>query len=100
MPRLLWRATIIAHRYLGVAVGLLMLVWFASGIVMMYVPYPGLTPKQRLIPLGPIAWASCCSLDAQTIAGDAPVRNAHIQSIAGEPELYLTREDRPLSISS
>jgi hypothetical protein len=100
MNRLLWRATIITHRYLGVAVGLLMLVWFASGIVMMYVPYPGLTPNQRLIPLGPIPWQACCSLEAQNIAGDAPVRGAQIQSIAGEPELYLRREDRPLSISS
>jgi hypothetical protein len=100
MKRVLWRATIITHRYLGVAVGLLMLVWFASGIVMMYVPYPGLTPKDRLIPLGPIAWETCCSLEAQNIPDDALVRSAQIQTIAGEPELYLTRADRPLSISS
>ena len=100
MKRLLWRATIITHRYLGVAVGLLMLSWFASGIVMMYVPYPGLTPKERLLPLGPIAWQACCLLEAQNIAGDAPVRSVQIQSIAGEPELYLERADQALSISS
>ena len=39
MTSFLWRATVITHRYLGVAVGLLMLAWFASGIVMMYVAY-------------------------------------------------------------
>ena len=100
MKRVLWRATIVTHRYLGVAVGLLMLVWFASGIVMMYVPYPGLTPKDRLITLGAIPWQACCSLEAQNIAGDSLVRSAQIQSIAGEPELYLRREGRPLSISS
>ncbi|HEX3486621.1 MAG TPA: PepSY domain-containing protein, partial [Micropepsaceae bacterium] len=100
MTRFLWRATVITHRYLGVAVGLLMLVWFASGIVMMYVPYPALTAKERLIPLGAIAWQSCCSLEAQNIAGDEPVRGAQIQSIAGEPVLYLRPEGRPFRISS
>ena len=100
MARVLWRTTVILHRYLGVAVGLLMLVWFASGIVMMYVPYPNLTFNQRLALLGPIPWQTCCSLDAQNIPGDDGVRAARIQSIAGEPELYLQREGRPLAISS
>jgi hypothetical protein len=36
----LWRALVIAHRYLGIAVGVLMLMWFASGMVMMYVGFP------------------------------------------------------------
>ena len=42
MSSLIWRATVITHRYLGVAVGLLMFVWFFSGIVMMYVNFPSL----------------------------------------------------------
>jgi hypothetical protein len=100
MTRILWRTTVIVHRYLGVAVGLLMLVWFASGIVMMYVPYPGLTGKDRLIPLGPIAWQSCCSLDAQKIPDDEPIRGALIQSMAGEPVLSLRPEGRPPRLSS
>jgi hypothetical protein len=100
MARVLWRATVILHRYLGVAVGLLMLVWFASGIVMMYVPYPGLTGKDRLVPLGPIAWAACCSLDAQNIAGDEPIRAVQIESMAGEPVLFVRPEGRPPRLSS
>ena len=100
MTRVLWRATIITHRYLGVAVGLLMLVWFASGIVMMYVPYPGLTAKDRLVPLGPIPWQACCSLAAQNIADDQPVRAVQIQSIAGEPVLALRPEGQPPRLSS
>src|SRR4051812_18894740 len=100
MARLLWRATVIIHRYLGVAVGLLMLVWFASGIVMMYVPYPDLTAKERLRPLGPIQWDSCCSLDAQNVAADEPIRAAQIQAMAGEPVLYLRPDGRPPRLSS
>jgi len=101
MARLLWRATVITHRYLGVAVGLLMLVWFASGIVMMYVPYPGLTAKERLRALGPIPWENaCCSLEAQNVAGDEPIRAVQIQAMAGEPVLYLRPDGRPPRISS
>jgi hypothetical protein len=101
MPRLLWRATVITHRYLGVAVGLLMLVWFASGIVMMYVPYPELTAKERLRPLGAIPWESaCCSLMAQNVAGDEPIRAVQIQAMAGEPVLYLRPDGRPPRLSS
>ncbi len=28
------------HRWLGIGIGVLVLLWFGSGIVMMYVPYP------------------------------------------------------------
>jgi hypothetical protein len=37
---LVWQALVVLHRYLGVAVGLLMVMWFVSGIVMMYVGLP------------------------------------------------------------
>jgi hypothetical protein len=37
MTNVLWRTLVILHRYLGIAVGVVMLIWFASGIVMMYV---------------------------------------------------------------
>jgi hypothetical protein len=33
----LWQFMVITHRYLGVAVGLLMAMWFVSGMIMMYV---------------------------------------------------------------
>lgn len=36
------------HRWLGVGMCLLFALWFASGIVMMYVEYPGLTEAERL----------------------------------------------------
>jgi hypothetical protein len=35
MTSILWRTLVIMHRYLRIAVGILMLIWFASGIVMM-----------------------------------------------------------------
>ena len=48
MAKGLWRTLVVLHRYLGMAVGLLMLMWFGSGIVMMYVGYPELAEQDRL----------------------------------------------------
>ena len=42
------------HRWLGIALGLLVLLWFGSGIVMMYVPYPSLTEEERMAWLAPL----------------------------------------------
>jgi uncharacterized iron-regulated membrane protein len=100
MKTILWRATVITHRYLGVAVGLLMLVWFLSGIVMMYVPYPELTDRDRLSVLGPIPWQRCCALAAQHVDDDQPIRAVRIQTIADEPVLAIRPEGQPPRLSS
>jgi hypothetical protein len=42
------------HRWVGIVLGLLVLLWFGSGIVMMYVPYPSLTEAERQRWLAPI----------------------------------------------
>ncbi|HYE87386.1 MAG TPA: PepSY domain-containing protein [Vicinamibacterales bacterium] len=42
------RALIYTHRWLGVALGLLFVVWFASGIVMIYARMPELSATERL----------------------------------------------------
>ena len=45
---LLKRSAIFVHRWLGVALCLVFLVWFPSGIGMMYWDFPGVTPEHRL----------------------------------------------------
>jgi len=52
MPRLI----LLLHRYLGIAVGVLMVMWCLSGVVMMYHGYPVLREGDRLAHLEPIAW--------------------------------------------
>ena len=42
------RSVIVVHRWLGVALCLLFLLWFASGIGMMYWDFPSVTPADRL----------------------------------------------------
>ena len=38
----------LTHRWLGITLCLFMAMWFFSGLVMMYVGYPKLTPAERL----------------------------------------------------
>lgn len=51
-------AILFIHRYLGVAVGLVMTVWCLSGFVMMYQAYPETTRAERLAGLAPLALAA------------------------------------------
>jgi hypothetical protein len=44
----------LVHRWLGIGAGLLVLGWFVSGLVMIYVPFPKLTAEERLPKLAPI----------------------------------------------
>src|SRR5262245_28903243 len=48
------RALIVLHRWLGVAFCLLFAMWFASGIVMHFVPFPALTEAERIAGLTPL----------------------------------------------
>lgn len=53
--KLLRRSIILAHRYLGIALGLLIIMWFATGIVMMYAGgLPRVTAQLRLERAGDI----------------------------------------------
>src|ERR1051325_10414795 len=42
------KSLIFVHRWLGVGLSLLFLLWFTSGIVMMYWDFPGVRPADRL----------------------------------------------------
>ena len=87
----LWRALVILHRYLGIAVGLLMAVWFVSGIVMMYVGFPRLAEAERVRALAPIPWQACCQFGVQLLADDQPIMRAQLESHLGEPALRLLK---------
>lgn len=46
----------LVHRWIGIATCLLFVLWFASGLVMLYVPFPSLDGEERLHGLPPVAW--------------------------------------------
>lgn len=58
MGRVSRRWLYLIHRWVGIASCLLFAMWFASGLVMIYVPYPSLSSTQKLAGAQPIDWAA------------------------------------------
>jgi len=75
------------HRYLGI--GVLMVMWCVSGVVMMYVSYPALDANARIKKLLPIEWRGCCKIPDALLAGAGPIENAQIEMLVGRPVLHL-----------
>src|SRR5438876_988486 len=48
------RALVLVHRWLGIVFCLLFAMWFATGIVMHFIPFPALTEAERVGGLAPI----------------------------------------------
>ena len=83
------RGLILLHRYLGIPLGVLFVVWFASGIVMMYTgDMPRLTPERQLERRPPLDLAEVALSPA------AAARRA-LLAPAPRRALLLTVLDRP-----
>lgn len=83
------RLLFLAHRYLGIAVGLLMAMWCVSGLVMMYVSYPALSEHERALHLAPIAWDRCCRASHDALGDGDTVDDFRVEMLAGRPVLDL-----------
>jgi len=60
---------ILIHRYLGIGLGLLFVVWFVSGIGMMYAgAMPELSPEERLARMPGIDWGRVKLTPAEALA--------------------------------
>ena len=94
--RRLWLTLVVIHRYLGVVLGLLMLLWFVSGIVMMYVPYPQRGESERSAALAPIPWTLCCNFSGVTLAGGNLIEAARVENVADQPVLRLRSGGTPI----
>jgi uncharacterized iron-regulated membrane protein len=78
------------HRWMGVALGLLMLLWCLSGIVMIWQPYPSTTLADRdyrVEGLAPIVAPDRIALPE--IPADATLSGAQIEMLAGRPVISL-----------
>lgn len=79
------------HRWLGIALAVVMAAWFLSGMVMLYVGYPKLTPAERLQGLPALPAQGCCvplaqALQAAGLSGaKSPSESWRLTSVAGRP---------------
>ncbi|WP_419965609.1 PepSY domain-containing protein [Stenotrophomonas geniculata] len=85
------RWTYLVHRWLGIGGCLLMLLWFVSGMVMLFVGYPKLTPGERLAALPVLGdargWQGLSALPAAVQAEPEAVA---LTTLRGEPA-YVVR---------
>lgn len=89
------------HRWVGIAACLLFAMWFASGVVMMYVPFPSLSERARREALPPIDWSAVKITPAEvTHALGAPPRDLLLHMRGTEPVYRAVRSDGTLSVLS
>ncbi|QUS37780.1 PepSY domain-containing protein [Tardiphaga alba] len=83
----------LTHRWIGIVTCLFFAMWFISGVVMMYVAFPGLSDKERLAALPEIAWekARLSPDDAMKAAGITRYpRDLRLMMLDGEPVYRLS----------
>lgn len=77
------------HRWLGVAIGLLMTIWCLSGFVMMYVDYPRLSPAEQLRGLEPLQLPASTTFETLKLPTDAMVSSIRIEMLAGRAVMRI-----------
>lgn len=97
----------LVHRWFGIALCVVMLAWFVSGVVMMYVGYPKLTVAERLEALPALPADGCCvalALARAEVPAPPPAPSARrgavstdtwrLTSVAGQPRYIFNEEGR------
>jgi uncharacterized iron-regulated membrane protein len=93
-----WGAAVWFHRWAGVGLCLFFAMWFATGAVMVFVPFPALGASER--------WGSSLPIDLSllavapaTIAQEArDASGARLTGIEGRPVYIISRFDAPDSV--
>ena len=90
------RVLVYTHRWLGIVFGVLFVVWFASGIVMMYAGMPELDATERLARL-PVIIPDSIRV-APPIAADTEITRLVINTIETRPVFRITAKGRTQSV--
>ncbi len=85
----------VTHRYVGIVMGLLMLLWFLSGIGMLFIHWPELGEADRAAGLPPVAWETCCNVGL--VQDVQQVTSATVEDLAGRPVLRFDGETLDLA---
>lgn len=90
------RAIVLLHRWLGMAFCLLFAMWFATGIVMHFVPFPSLTEAERFAGLVPLdrAERGIAVADAVAASGIADATRVRLIQRSGGPVYIVAGPSR------
>lgn len=97
------RPLVLAHRWLGIGIGFLFALWFATGAVMCFVPFPSLPADVRIAHGEPIdlTQVSVGPAGALAAASGLAATRARLISVEGHPRYVLSLAGgRVLSISA
>ena len=97
------RPLILLHRWLGIGVGFLFALWFASGAVLCFVPFPSLPGSSRIARSEPIDFdrVKVAPADALASVSGIPVERIMLISVQAQPRYVLSTADGSvLSISA
>ena len=86
----------LTHRWVGIAACLFCAMWFASGLVMLYVPYPALSPAARWAGATPIDWTKV-DMPSPVTAGQ---RRLLLEMRDIEPVWRIERDDGAIDTRS
>lgn len=84
------------HRWLGIGLCLFMALWLVSGVVMLYVGYPKLTPAEHLTSLPALPASGCCVEPGAVLAASTapnPALGLRLTTIGGQPRYLLSHAD-------
>lgn len=95
-------AIVLLHRWLGIAFCLLFAMWFASGVVMHFVPFPSLTETERFAGLSPVerAEVKIAVADAVAASGIADATRARLMQWSDGPVYIVSGPSRVRAISA
>src|SRR5258708_32938561 len=96
------RVAIVVHRWLGVTLCLLFLLWFPSGIGMMYWDFPSVTPADRLDRSRPLDSSTIRVSPAEAYAAlneTQPATDVRLNTFDGRP-VYRFRVGRGATVVS
>ena len=81
------KSLIFLHKWLGVTLALLFLFWFVSGVVLYFVPFPGLNQTERLagLPLLQVQKGCCLTADDAALGANLKASEARLGMHDGKP---------------
>src|ERR1700743_747767 len=91
-------ALVLLHRWLGIGFCLLFAMWFASGIVMHFVPFPSLTEAERFAGLLPVDLSQVRNGPDGAMAGGGAYDRVRLLQRVDGPVYIATGASKPLAL--
>ncbi len=86
------------HRWSGVVLCLMVIAWFASGIILLYVPFPSLSQQDRLTFSEPIDGTQLSRTPAAALAEAPEAERLLLISVAGHPTYLASPPSGPPTV--